>query len=180
MNRQRGIAQAYLILIVLAGISLALWYAYQTIDSRGYARGKTETEATYAKRDNDALRAANARIQALQTEARALEAMRVVQVNEIAVKYQQDNDNAKKRVADLNARLQSGDLRLRDPGARCPAASGNGGLPPAGPGAPGSDGGAAPEFSRTSAEFLFKFAADADDTAARLSACQAIVRADRK
>ena len=47
MKHQRGIADGWLLLIVLAGAAVGLWYAYQTIDSRGYARGKAEVQAQF-------------------------------------------------------------------------------------------------------------------------------------
>ena len=180
LKSQRGIVQVYLILIVLAGISLALWYAYQTIDKRGYERGKSEVDAAYALRDNEALRAATAKIQQLQTAARDKEIAHALATNEISLKYQQDTDNARKNVASLNARVRSGDLRLFDPGAKCSAPSGGSGLSaPLAP-APGGDGGAAGQLSVAVADFLVSLAADADVVAQRLSACQSIVRADRK
>ena len=44
---ERGIADGWLILIVLAVIAGGLWYAYQTIDSRGYARGAADIQAKW-------------------------------------------------------------------------------------------------------------------------------------
>jgi len=51
MNRQRGIADGWLLLIVavvgLSAIATSLWFAYQTVDSRGYARGAGEIQAKW-------------------------------------------------------------------------------------------------------------------------------------
>ena len=178
MNRQRGIADGWLILIAILAIAGACWYAYQTIDSRAYARGKTE-ESAYQKRDNEALRAANARIQALQTERRAIEAMHAAQVNTIAETLQRSLDNEKAKRADLERRYSAGELRMRDPGAKCPAASGGSRVPETRPGSPGSDAPAGVELSGQAAQFLFDLATSADETARRLTACQSVIRADR-
>ena len=180
MNSQRGIADGWLILFGVLAIAGACWYAYQTIDSKAYARGKTETESAYQKRDNDALRAANARIQALQNERRAIEAMHAAQVNTIAETLQRSLDDEKAKRADLERRYSAGELRLRDPGAKCPAAGGGSRVPETRSGAPRGDAPAGVELSGQAAQFLFDLATNADETARRLTACQSVIRADRE
>lgn len=180
-TKQLGIAQAYLILIVLAVISLALWYVYQTIDGRAYSRGKDETEAKYAKRDNEALKAANARIQALQTEARAIEAMRNAEMTAITDKYQKDkaNDIAHKdRVISV---LRDGTAKLYVTLANnAPVSCGsqNSEIIPGARGTAGARGSGV--LAEVDSAFLVSEASRADRIAGKLAACQSVIQADRK
>lgn len=78
MRRQGGfLLPAFGPWLIYAGLAAAalaaLWWAYSTIDGRGYGRGVAETTADYAKRDNQALRDALARVAQLQAEIRGRE-----------------------------------------------------------------------------------------------------------
>jgi hypothetical protein len=63
MKRERGFLLPFafptwaIYAVVIAAALGALWYAYSTIDGRGYTRGKAETDAAYKARDNQALQA---------------------------------------------------------------------------------------------------------------------------
>lgn len=179
MGRQRGfITDGWLILIALAVIAGGLWYAYQTIDSRGYARGKTETEAIYAKRDNDALVKANAEIAKLREQVRKTEQTRAAEIQAASEQLQKGNADAQRTIADLRRRVVAGE-RLRDPGASCPGSSGSG-LSKTPSGTSGSDGGTGAYLSGEATVFLFDLTAEADAVTRQLRACQSILKSERK
>ena len=104
--RQRGIADGWLTLVVLAVIAVGLWYAYQTIDKRGYERGRLEVQVKF-----DAF---TATIKA-QGEA-AKKAAKLQEDEDKKAKEKADAENAKSRktLADLAAAYRS----LRDQRAK--------------------------------------------------------------
>ena len=179
MKNQRGFALIYL--IIAGAAVIACWYAYQTIDKRAYARAKGEVESAYAKRDNDALRAANAQIQALQTAARKKEADHSAQVVEISTKYQKDIANGKAKVAIIERSILDGAIRLRAPyAATCPSASSTGSAGETGAGTSGRNDSERSGFSLETSRFLVGEANRADEVVRQLTACQAVVVSDRK
>lgn len=166
---------------VLAAALGALWYAYATIDGRGYARGKAETEAAFVKRDNKALQDALAKVAQLQADVQAREQAHADALDRIRRTHHQETANAKRQHdADLAA-LRAGTLRLRDPGttertAQCdrspetaPAAAAR-----LGDGAPGA------ELSAEAAGFLLSLVHDADALARQLGGAQDVIRAQIK
>ena len=185
-RRQAGfgyieLGMAVAALVALAALAWAVKSYIDGVDERGYQRGVEETTATYAKRDNEALRAAiDAKEKAL-ARVRQLEDANAAEVTAAATEYQ-------RRLADVRAThdrfvagVRAGTIRLRDPGnpggaARCAG----GAAPQAGPGAGGRDGAAGGELSGAAAEFLLGETARADAVVRQLQACQRIVEADRK
>lgn len=176
MRRSRGFVFApwMIYLAIGAAVLAALWMAYNTVDGRGYTRGKSETEATYAQRDNQALQAALARVKQLQDEKAAAERAHEGRLAAIAADHNKEMANANvQRDRDVAA-VRAG-FRLRDPGARgttqCP-----GGTGPAAAAATGQrDGGAAGELSAEATGFLFGLVNDADDVTRQLHAAQKVI-----
>lgn len=172
----------------VAAIGLALWRLHHHIYQNGYDDATRIVEARYAERDRIATKAANDRIQELQTAARAKERESATQVAEISGKYQSEITNAQAKVGDLQRRVAAGTVRLRDNGAVCPAAGGGSGLPETRAGSGRPDGGAAgnvPDqtagvLSIESSQFLIALAGECDGLAAQLKAAQSIIAADRK
>lgn len=180
MNRQRGFALPTWAIYALAAAAAlgALWYAYTTIDGRGYARGKAETESRYQTRDNKALQDALARVQALQAEVRAREAQHQAAIDQIEAKRKQEAQDAKRQRDRDVAAARDGALKLRDPGAAAGTAHCDRSPGPApGTAAAGSDDRAPGELSGAAAEFLLSLVHDADDVARQLGAAQQVIRA---
>lgn len=179
--QQRGITDGWLILIVLAVVVAAGWVAYERIDGRGYARGKSETEAGYAKRDNDALVKANQRIQELQDAARAKEREHAAQLTAINDQYQRDKAREIANRDRVIAGLRDGTTRLYVQLAGEAADRCRGGMPETAAGGGGNTGtGRTGILGEADSAFLINEANRADRIAGKLKACQAIVRSDRK
>lgn len=176
MKRQRGqLLPTWAIYALAAAAALgALWYAYTTIDGRGYDRGKTETESTYAKRDNQALQAALARVKKLQDEKAAAERAHEDRLAAIAADHKKEMANANRQRDRDVAAVRDG-FRLRDPGAgraaQCPGGAGTAPAAAAGQ----RDGGAPGELSAEASGFLFGLANDADEVARQLGAAQKVI-----
>lgn len=122
---------------------------------------------------------ANAKIVELQAAAREVERAKAAAVAAVSADYQRRlNDANKQRAADADA-IRAGTLRLRDPGAAGVVSSGDRSADTAAP-AGGCDGRASGELSGAAAQFLFDLAADADQVAMQLQACQAVIIEDRR
>ncbi len=176
MRRQRGqFLPTWAIYALAAAAALgALWYAYTTIDGRGYDRGKAETVADYAGRDNQALQAALARVKTLQDEKDAAEREHEKRTAAIAADHKKEMANADNQrnrdVAAVHAgyrlrdryagRTTHGD---RDEGAEATAGAGQ------------CDGGAGAELSEQATGFLFGLVNDADDIVRQLRAAQKVI-----
>ena len=161
-------------LIFAAIIGLAMyWGANRLIET-----GKTRQRLEQAQTENAAMAAANDRIVKLQSEVRQKEAVYAAAVNAIQTKFVKDLQHEKARHDSTVAALRSGALRLRIPVASC---SQGGGSAVGTPGASAGGRDAAPraELSEPAAEFLVGLASDADQVVHQLTACQAIVAADR-
>jgi hypothetical protein len=176
---QRG-SVILLYLIGAAAVLGALFLIYQTIETNGYDRGRQETEARYAKRDNDQLRAANDRIQALQNEARAAEAAHAAALVAVSHKYQRTLNAQKTQFERDITAVRAGTLILRDPGHTETTANCGRGAESA-PGAPasGRDGETGGRFSAATSEFLLSEANRADSIVHQLASCQAVITSDR-
>lgn len=103
----------------------------------------------------------------------ALERKLSVALHDADVRYQQGIDDGKKSLEADIAKLRDGTHRLRDR-FTCPP-----GVPAAPTSSSGGDAAQAAGLQREDAEFLIRLAADADDTARRLAACQQILIAER-
>lgn len=162
-----------LLAFVVALVAAALGGEYD-----GNKRGVNAERVAWQAKDNKELAAANARILQLETDARAKEQDHAAELASIATNYEQELQNAENtRKADVAA-ARSGALRLRDPGARTEQACGSGPAETAtAPG--GRDGQTGGELSPELAEFLVSEADRADAIVHQLSACQAVIVADR-
>lgn len=142
----------------------------------------------YALRDIRAQGEATKAIQAAQNRARVAEQRSAQDVAAVSAQYEENKAHVaahtRKTIADLHTgvlslRVQL-DTRGAVPGDRSPAAQ-------AGPGASKCDGAAGSGLSQpvtatlsaADSEFLIGEASRADEVVAQLTACQAVVRADR-
>lgn len=129
---------------------------------------------------------AAAQFKALSDAARAAEQKHTADMAVLAADYERKlTDANKQRAADIAA-VRAGTLRLRDPGAPVPTCPGATAQTAA---TPGRSDGAAPGglppapaglLSSQTSEWLVDFAADADDVARQLGACQQVIVRDRE
>ena len=183
MKNQRGIATGWLYLIaliVILGLVSGIVYGVKSyldgVDERGFQRGKKETEAAYAERDNEQLRTALDRVKQLEDEARAKERAHAIELARIDKQRQQEKADARKQAERDSADVRSGALKLRDPGApTCPSIGGTGLRPAPGASAGGGDGTAGTDLSAAAAGFLLGLANEADDVARQLASAQAVI-----
>jgi hypothetical protein len=167
--------------VVVAAALGALWYAYSTIDGRGYARGKSETVAEYAKRDNQALQDALAKVAQLQAEVQSREQAHEDRLEQIRNKQRKETANAKRQHDNDLAAVRAGTLRLRDPGhpagtTQCDQRAG----PAPGATAGLGDGAAAGGLSEAAAGFLLQLVHDADRNTRQLTDAQQVIEAQRR
>lgn len=138
--------------------------------------GRLAERVAWTKRDNDALTAANEKIESLNNAAREREAQHAAQMDAIGTWLAKENQDAEARTrrAVDNARA----LVLR----KQPACPNPGGGAPAETSAPasGSDGQAACELPSATVRDLFRLVGDADSAVRQLAACQAVVLKDRE
>lgn len=179
MKRQEGFALPTWAIYALAAAAAlgALWWAYDTVDGRGYARGKSEVEANYAERDNKALKDALDRVQVLQAEIRAREASHQAAVASLSEKHQQEKAHAKRQHDRDLAAVRAGTLKLRDPGATATAAQCDRSpeRPPAAT-AGGDHAATGSELSGAASEFLLSLMHEADGVVRQLTAAQGLIR----
>jgi hypothetical protein len=183
MVKQKGNIYVYMAVgVTVLGMVTALGFGavryVNGVDAKAYERGRKEVEATYAQRDNEALRAAQDEIARLTGIARAKEAALAKATTEVDIRRQREIDNARtQRERDI-ASVRAG-FRLLDPGcARSPAS------PDAGSGRSGSalaggtslgDGPSGCRLSGEATEFLLGEAERADEVAEQLKAAQDLI-----
>lgn len=137
-----------------------------------------EVRAEYLVRDNKALAEANAKITALNDAARATEARRVAEMSALATNYSKGfRDAEAQRQRDVAA-ARDGSLVLRIPASACGPGGGEAAAPR--PAASGGDGATTTELPGALTADLLALAGEADQVVLQLTACQAIVTADRK
>jgi len=167
--------------VVIAAALGALWYAYSTIDGRGFDRGKAQTESAYKDRDNQALQDALARVAQLQAEVQAREQAHQQALDEIRNKQRKEAADAKRQHdADLAA-VRAGTLRLRDPGRPAGTAHCDRGPEAATGSTAGVSDGAAPGgLSEEATGFLLQLVHDADRNTRQLADAQAVINEQRR
>ncbi len=189
MKKQLGIADGWVYLIgLIVVLALVVGGMYEVksfiddVDAKAYARGVKETEATYAQRDNAALKVANARIAELTDAVRAAEQEGQRKLDLIAQQREKDRLNAKAQRDRDVAAARAGTLVLRDPGqsnTACAPAGDRSSPAEAGASAGSGDGRAKTGLSGEAAEFLLTLTDDADDIARQLAAAQQVIAQDR-
>lgn len=139
--------------------------------------GTVGERTLWQAREADELRQANATIAQLQTAYRATERRHADLMATISATYQEQLTNATDQHTTDLAALRAGTLRLRDRAARQSPACDR--VPETTAAAGGRDGDPGTELSGAAAEFLLGLTNRANRIVEQLTACQAIVRADR-
>lgn len=162
--------------VLLVGLAYALIAHY---GNARYKAGETAERGRWMQRENTELIAANARIIELERSARANEWLQAQRLADASKTYQESLQHEKATHNRIVSDLRTGALRLRiELARRETAAGGTAGDSPPGPGR--CDGEARAELSTAAAEFLVGLAAEADAVVHQLTACQAVVIADRQ
>jgi len=140
--------------------------------------GRQDERAVWQVRENEELRLANAKIIELNDTARNTERQHAEQVAGLSARYEKEKADVGKTKDAVIAELRAGHRSLRDPGAASfkTAGSGTGKTDAA---ASQCDGGARSQLSQPTAEFLVTLASEADAIVKQLTACQAVILADR-
>lgn len=182
MKQERGFAWGKLIgaiaiLALLFAIIKAITGYIDNVDQRAYKRGKDEATADYAKRDNEALKKALARVKQLEDEARAAEQKHAAALARIDRQRNKEINDAKAQHERDLAAVRSGNLQLRDPGATAcrPALSGGGSEGKAGAAAGQRDAETGGHLSAAASGFLLGLVNEADDIARQLAAAQQVI-----
>ncbi|WP_416242773.1 lysis system i-spanin subunit Rz [Azospira sp. APE16] len=165
-----------LVIVLLSGLLIGAFYAY---GQQQFGLGEKVERTAWLDRDNAALTKANDRIKELEDNYRAKEREHAQDMATALAKYQEDLKHEKAAKDRAIADIRSGDLRLRIPVA-CPEGAGGSTTAAPGPGAIGRDGETRAELSVQASEFLIGLASEADEVVLQLTACQAVVIADRK
>ena len=186
MKRERGFLLPFafpswaIYAVVLAAALGALWYAYSTIDGRGFDRGKAQTESAYKDRDNKALQAALAKVAQLQAEVLAREQAHEKALDQIRNKQRKEAADAKRQHDNDLAAVRAGTLRLRDPGATSATQCDRGTQSATGSTAGVSDGAQTGGLSEAAAGFLLQLVHDADRNTRQLTDAQSVIEAQRR
>lgn len=158
------------ILVVALTLGVGFW---QRTD--GFAEGYQSSEAAH-KAEADRVAERELVATALVSEAnRKAERARTGALHSADVAYQRGLSDGKAAVDVSVGDVHAGRVRDR---FKCPTPQGGAGAPAASAGL--GDGGAPRGLSDADAEFLVRFAGEADDTRRQLAACQVVVRADRE
>lgn len=177
MNPRFAAALAWLIAAALL-VGLA-WSGIVAYGNVRYTAGENAERSRWVQRENTELTTANARVIELERAARANERLQAERLAAASQTYQESLQHEKATHDRTVAGLRTGALRLRIELARRQTADGSG-TAGFGPGAGRCDGEARAELSTAAAEFLVGLAAEADAVVHQLTACQAVVSADRQ
>lgn len=135
-----------------------------------YNAGQANVQAKFDSYRSDQKALADHQVAA----ARAKEAAQAADFAQVASQLAKERFDAHVTASRLSADLAAGRLRLRNDRVRCPAMS----QTPAGAG--GDHGPGEGELSPTTSEFLVGLANDADNAAEQLTACQSILKSERR
>jgi hypothetical protein len=119
------------------------------------------------------------KLQTMTDEVRATERAHVDAMAALDARYNQEMTDAKRETETLAAAVRAGELRLRNR-FTCPSTSASAGVPAAGTGSSVNPATASGGLRNEDAELLIRLAAEADDVVRQLTACQAIITADRR
>ncbi|WP_043614317.1 hypothetical protein [Chromobacterium violaceum] len=149
-------------LVLVAGLVAAGVWLRGTIDKPALAA---------ARADASAARGVTVAVQSARRVEHAVAASDAA----AAAAYEKGKEDGKQDLDNAVARLRA-QLRLRDQ----QLAAGAGNLPAAASGAGGRDGEAPADFLAAHGEDALRLAAEADDVARQIGACQVILQADRQ
>jgi hypothetical protein len=169
---------------VLAAVVLAavIVWGIHAYGQEQYGQGEKAERAVWLGRENTALTRANARIKQLEEKERAKERQNTADMAAASADYQkglQDEKAKKDRVID-DLRRDNRRLRIAVKPDSCTDGSGGSGSGVSGAATGGRDGETRAELSVEASGFLVGLASEANEVVRQLTACQAVVIADRE
>lgn len=165
------IAVAVLLGVILAAAISAYSWAYKN--------GVQAERVVWQEAENKALQITLADLQATQERLRIAENNHAVQLNHVSQTYQEKLTNEKQKLNNTLASYRAGTLSLRDKHAASNATACSGFTAEIGTGTSGRYATEGAKLSEPLAQFLIRLASEADEVVQQLTACQAIVNADR-
>lgn len=162
--------------MIRAVIALALVLVLSAVAVGIYHAGGEATRAEYALRDNAALRKAIGERDIAVRQVQAIERERAADMVALEAEHEREVAREKVKLDRALARVRSGELR----GPACASGSAEGPSTETRTGAGERAHGEKGRFSGEDAEFLIRFAGEADAVVLQLTACQAVVRNDRR
>ena len=175
---------AGVILIALVALTGMVKSYLNGIAEEGYKAGMLDERAKWLAREAKELAAANAEIERLHREAREEEGHHAEMLHAISKDYEKEIGNAKRAATIALDAIRSGSVGLFNP-CRTTAGQGSGIRPPGEAATPAGkrDGAEGADVHRAYVERVARsveLASEADDVVRQLTACQAVVTADRK
>lgn len=161
------------ILVALAALVWGVRGYLSHVERTAYKAGQAEVQGRWDSEKEVQQRVALARNAEFQARHEAIVGAMGTAVDQLT----KENTDAKVESARLRADLAAGKLRWSVPVASCP---GGGGTAQAASGAGGGDAGPRAELPPEVAADLLAIGDDADDAVRQLTACQAILRAERQ
>lgn len=158
------------IAIVVAGL-IFLYSSFM------YHNGYNAAESVWKTRENVELVAANTKIVELTTSIRLKEQGAAAQIAAVDGFFRQREINANAKLKNALARVAAGNGLLSHTTCQSPDASSG---TTASSGVSGDNAAKRVELSRQDSEFLLGLAGEADTVASQLTACQAVIKEDRK
>jgi uncharacterized protein YdcH (DUF465 family) len=161
--------------VLLGVILVAAMSAY----SWAYKNGVQAERVAWQQSENAKLQEAIAHINGLNKKIREAERSHAVELQTVSNNYQQGLKHEKQKLNDVVASYRAGTLSLRDKHATSNPAACVGFAADLSAGAVGRDATEGAKLSEPLAEFLIILANEADEVVQQLTACQALVNADR-
>jgi len=143
-----------------------------------YDAGATSERLVCQSNESERLRTALAEVSRMQKQVRDDDTKHAKDLAKVSTDYQEQLLNEKTINARRVADIRNGTLKLRQPPSIKP--NGDSGVTPPGAGTARCDGEAEGEFSIETSERLYGYAEEADEVVLQLTACQAVIDADRR
>lgn len=157
---------------LIVGLMVAWIASLVGVGDWQYAAGEKAERLTWQSAESVKLQKALADVSRLRRQSEA----DAETINAISAKYQETLKNEKAIDDRTSAAIRTGTIKLRQP---APTHNPANGITAPSPGAGGRDGGETRELSVETSGFLYGLAAEADEVALQLKACQSLVIADR-
>ena len=142
-------------------------------------QGRIDEKVVWEKRYNEEVTQAADQLKQLEDTYRLKEQDWNYKLNTVSVTYQRKLDDANKKFAVTSTNIDNGTIRLLDTNATS-VCSGKGTTTEVASSTSGSNAASGCELSTKASRDLWKLAEQADATAERLAACQAIITLDRQ
>lgn len=166
-------------IIALACLALAIVAAAISAYKWAYNNGVNAERVAWQKSEKENLQKAIKHIARLNAKIRDAEQAHALELQTVSNNYQQGLKHEKQKLNDAIASYRAGTISLRDKHAASDTPACAGFAAEIGTGTGRRDATEGSQLSQPLAEFLIGLASEADEVVQQLTACQAIVNADR-